>query len=87
MDVITPDHQDVYVNTMMDVQPIAVKKEGSLGEGSTFEMTGVYMLLTGTDEDGLQTAEANVSNGIYEDNDGGEDRERRIRMHLLFMLM
>ena len=68
MDVITPDHQDVYVNTMMDVQPIAVKKEGELGEGSTFEMTGVYMLLTGTDEDGLQTAEANVSNGIYEDN-------------------
>ena len=68
MDVITPDHQDAYVNTMMDVQPIAVKKEGELGEGSTFEMTGVYMLLTGTDEDGLQTAEANVSNGIYEDN-------------------
>lgn len=68
MDIITPDHQDVYVNTMMDVQPIAVKKEGELGEGSTFEMTGVYMLLTGTDEDGLQTAEANVSNGIYEDN-------------------
>ena len=31
---------------MMDVQPIAVKKEGELGEGSTFEMTGVYMLLT-----------------------------------------
>ena len=56
------------MNTMMDVQPIAVKKEGELGEGSTFEMTGVYMLLTGTDEDGLQTAEANVSNGIYEDN-------------------
>lgn len=68
MDVIRPENQKVYVNTMMDVQPIAVKKEGELGTGSTFEMTGVYMLLTGTDEDGLQTAEANLSNGIFEDN-------------------
>lgn len=68
MDIIRPENQKVYVNTMMDVQPIAVKKEGDLGTGSTFEMTGVYMLLTGTDEDGLQTAEANLSNGIFEDN-------------------
>ncbi len=68
MDIIRPENQRVYVNTMMDVQPIAVKKEGELGNGSTFEMTGVYMMLTGTDEDGLQTAEANVSNGIFEDN-------------------
>lgn len=49
MDIISPDKQDVYVNTMMDIQPIAVKKEGELGIGTTFEMTGVYMLLTGTD--------------------------------------
>lgn len=68
MDIIRPEKQDVYVNTMMDVQPIAVKKEGEIGEGITFEMTNVYMLLTGTDEDGLQTAEANLSCGIYEDN-------------------
>ncbi len=68
MDIIRPENQRVYVNTMMDVQPIAVKKEGELGSGSTFELTGVYMMLTGTDEDGLQTAEANVSNGIFEDN-------------------
>ncbi len=68
LDIIRPEKQDVYVNTMMDVQPIAVKKEGSIGEGITFEMTNVYMLLTGTDEDGLQTAEANLSCGIYENN-------------------
>ncbi|MGM9661961.1 MAG: D-proline reductase (dithiol) proprotein PrdA [Oscillospiraceae bacterium] len=68
MDIIRPEKQDVYVNTMMDVQPIAVKKEGELGTGVTFELTGVQMLLTGTDEVGLQTAEANVSNGIYEKN-------------------
>ncbi|NLY87080.1 MAG: D-proline reductase (dithiol) proprotein PrdA [Clostridiales bacterium] len=68
IDIIRPEKQDVYVNTMMDVQPIAVKKEGELGQGVTFEMTNVYMLLTGTDEDGLQTAEANLSCGIYENN-------------------
>lgn len=68
LDVIRPEKQDVYTNTMMDVQPIAVKKEGELGEGITYEMTGVYMMLTGTDEAGLQVAEANVSCGIYEDN-------------------
>ena len=68
LDVISPDKQDVYTNSMMDVQPIAVKKEGVLGEGTTYEMTGVYMMLTGTDEAGLQIADANVSNGIYEKN-------------------
>lgn len=68
LDVIRPEKQDVYTNTMMDIQPIAVKKEGELGEGITYEMTGVYMMLTGTDEAGLQVAEANVSCGIYEDN-------------------
>lgn len=68
LDIIRPEKQDVYVNTMMDVQPIAVKKEGEIGAGITFEMINVYMLLTGTDEDGLQTAEANLSCGIYENN-------------------
>lgn len=68
LDIIYPDKQHVYTNSMMDVQPIAVKKEGMLGEGTTFEMTGVYMMLTGTDEAGLQIADANVSNGIYEEN-------------------
>lgn len=65
MDIIAPDNQDVYTDTMMDVQPIAVKKEGKLGEGTTFEMTGVVMLLTGMDEEGVQVADASASNGIY----------------------
>ena len=37
LDIIYPDKQHVYTNSMMDVQPIAVKKEGMLGEGTTFE--------------------------------------------------
>lgn len=65
MDIISPDNQDVYTDTMMDVQPIAVKKEGKLGEGITFEMTGVVMLLTGMDEEGIQVADASASNGLY----------------------
>src|SRR5690606_30981053 len=33
VDIITPDRYNEFSNTIMDVQPIATKEEGELGEG------------------------------------------------------
>lgn len=65
IDLITPDHQDVYTNSMMDICPIATKKEGKLGEGVTYEMTGALVMLTGVEESGKQCSDAASSDGIF----------------------
>jgi len=65
VDLITPDNQDVYTNSMMDICPIAVKKEGKLGEGVTYEAWGVVVMLTGVEESGKQCSDAASSDGIF----------------------
>lgn len=65
IDIITPDNHDIYTNSMMDIQPIAVKKEGKLGEGLTYEMTGAVVMLTGVEECGKQCSDAASSDGIF----------------------
>ncbi len=67
LDIIKPDKQDIYTNTIMDICPIAVKKEGTVGNGITYVMDGVVMMLTGTDENGIQVSDANSSDGILND--------------------
>ncbi len=52
----------------MDVQPIAVKEEGELGNGITRVLDGVIMMVTGTDEKGVQIGEFGSSEGILEEN-------------------
>lgn len=65
VDLITPDNQEVYTNSMMDICPIAVKKEGKLGEGVTYEAGGVVVMLTGVEESGKQCSDAASSDGIF----------------------
>ncbi|NLV77423.1 MAG: D-proline reductase (dithiol) proprotein PrdA [Tissierellia bacterium] len=68
IDIITPDRYNEFSNTIMDVQPIATKEEGELGEGITRVLDGVVMLVTGTDEAGVQIGEFGSSEGILEEN-------------------
>ena len=68
IDIITPDKYDEYSNTIMDVQPIATKEEGQLGEGITRVIDGVVVLVTGTDENGVQIGEFGSSEGRLERN-------------------
>lgn len=68
LDIITPDKYNEYSNTIMDVQPIAVKEEGELGNGITRVLDGVIMMVTGTDEKGVQIGEFGSSEGILEEN-------------------
>ena len=68
LEIITPDQYDTYSETIMDVQPIAVKEEGEIGHGVTRELKGVVMVLTGTDANGVQIGEFGSSEGELERN-------------------
>ena len=68
LEIITPDKYDTYSETIMDVQPIAVKEEGDIGHGTTRELKGVVMVLTGTDANGVQIGEFGSSEGELERN-------------------
>jgi D-proline reductase (dithiol)-stabilizing protein PrdD len=65
--VISPDNHDIEVNSIMDFSPIATKVLGNIGEGITHVLTGVYIMLTGVDEEGVQVAEFGSSEGILKD--------------------
>ncbi|MBS5824822.1 MAG: D-proline reductase (dithiol) proprotein PrdA [Clostridium argentinense] len=69
VDIITPEKYNTYSETIMDVQPIATKESDSkLGTGVTRILDGVIMMVTGTDEDGVQIGEFGSSEGILEEN-------------------
>lgn len=69
IEIITPDKYNTYSETIMDVQPIATKEEGfELGAGNTRVLDGVIMMVTGTDENGVQIGEFGSSEGILEEN-------------------
>lgn len=68
IEIVTPDKYGEYSNTIMDVQPIAVKEEGELGEGITRVIDGTIMMVTGVDERGVQIGEFGSSEGILDRN-------------------
>jgi D-proline reductase (dithiol) PrdA len=63
VDLITPDRYGEYSDTILDVQPIAVKEIGQVGEGVTRVLDGVVLVLTGTDDEGAQLGEFGSSAG------------------------
>jgi len=69
IDIITPDKYNTYSETIMDVQPIATKEgDHKLGQGVTRVIDGVIVMVTGTDENGVQIGEFGSSEGILEEN-------------------
>jgi D-proline reductase (dithiol) PrdD len=64
VNIVNPKQHDIFVNSIMDFSPIATKVLGKIGEGITHTLTGVYVMLTGVDEMGIQVAEFGSSEGI-----------------------
>lgn len=62
--IIRPEEHNQHTNTIMDVIPISAKALGKVGEGITHTLTGVYVLLTGIDEEGRQVCNFGASDGI-----------------------
>lgn len=65
--LVHPDQYQEETNSIMDVIPISAKVLGEIGEGVTHTVTGAYVLLTGVDVDGIQTAEFGSSEGVIEE--------------------
>ncbi|MFR1318032.1 MAG: glycine/sarcosine/betaine reductase component B subunit, partial [Peptostreptococcus anaerobius] len=63
LEIIKPGDYDREINTIMDIIPISTKVLGGLGEGITHTLSGVYVMLTGVDEDGRQMHEFGSSEG------------------------
>lgn len=61
--IVKPGDHDRYTQTMMDIIPISTKVLGKLGEGITHTVTGVYVILTGVDTEGIPTYEFGSSEG------------------------
>ncbi|CAH2214448.1 D-proline reductase (dithiol) proprotein PrdA [Tepidibacter aestuarii] len=68
LEIVTPDKYNTYSETIMDVQPIAAKEEGELGAGITRVIDGVIVMVTGTDENGVQIGEFGSSEGDLDKN-------------------
>lgn len=66
LDIITPDRYNEYSEAVLDLQPIATKEEGELGEGITRVLDGAIMVLTGTDANGVQIGEFGSSEGAMD---------------------
>lgn len=65
--IIRPNEHNVLVNSIMDIVPISAKVLGEIGEGITHTLTGVYVMMTGADKEGVQMAEFGSSEGILND--------------------
>ena len=84
--VINPEERRVFINSIMDFIPISTKVLGNIGEGITHTLTGVCIMLTGVDEEGIQVAEFGSSEGILEDqvvfDRAGTPRNSEIIIHV-----
>ena len=67
LDIITPDNQHVFTNTIMDIIPIAAKVSKKLGEGETAVIDGAVFCLTGLDEKGVQIHEFGSCEGYIDE--------------------
>lgn len=69
IDIITPEQYHTYSETIMDVQPIATKEgEDEVGTGTTRVLDGVVVMVTGTDDNGVQIGEFGSSEGYLDEN-------------------
>jgi D-proline reductase (dithiol) PrdA len=66
LDIIDSSRYGEYSHTIMDVQPIATKEVGDLGSGITRVLDGVVIVITGTDEHGVQIGEFGSSEGAMD---------------------
>ncbi len=87
---IKPGEWDREINTIMDIIPLATKVLGRTGEGVTHTFTGVYILLTGCDEDGRQMHEFGASNGNLREqlvpNRAGTPSDTDLLLHIDVLL-
>ena len=61
--IIRPEDHGEHTNNILDVIPIATKALGRVGEGTTYLLGGVYVILTAVDSTGRQVANFGACDG------------------------
>lgn len=65
LDILTPVNYGNYINTILNVQPLAAKNVGfHIVEGVTRTLSGVVLVINGKDKAGEQISEAGPCEGI-----------------------
>lgn len=64
LNIIYPDNHNMFINSIMDISPIATKVTGRVGEGITHVLSGARVMLTGVEEGGFQPSNIGSSEGI-----------------------
>lgn len=67
VNIINPNERNIFVNSILDFEPIATKVLGEMGEGITHVLTGVTVMINGKDENDVQIAEFGSSEGILKE--------------------
>jgi len=67
LQIIAPGKHDRWTNCIMDFMPISTKALGTIGNGITHTLNGVYVMLTGVDSDGQKLIRAGITDGILKD--------------------
>lgn len=62
--IIKPDKRDIRISSVMDILPISAKVLGKLGEGITHTLSGVCVMMTGADTNGLPCAAFGACEGV-----------------------
>ena len=79
INIIYPNNHNMFINSVLDIFPIATKVEGKIGEGITHVLTGVEV-------GGFQAANIGSSEGILKDqikfNKNGTPAEDDIIIHV-----
>lgn len=69
VNIVQPGEHDFFVNSNLDYAPIACKVRGELGEGVTYLLSGVTVMLTGVEENsGFQPSNIGSSEGILKEH-------------------
>lgn len=86
INIIYPNNHNMFINSVLDIFPIATKVEGKIGEGITHVLTGVVVMITGIEVGGFQAANIGSSEGILKDqikfNKNGTPAEDDIIIHV-----
>ncbi|MDQ0149184.1 D-proline reductase (dithiol) PrdD [Eubacterium multiforme] len=64
IEIIPKEKRDIEINSILDFYPIATKALGKIGEGITYVLTGVIVMITGVEYKGPQIGEFGSSEGI-----------------------
>ncbi|MGN0295431.1 MAG: proline reductase cluster protein PrdD [Lachnospiraceae bacterium] len=64
---VLPDRKHIPIHSIMDIIPVSVKAAGKIGEGITHTLTGVYVILTGADEEGTPVCAFGSSAGMLDE--------------------